>query len=81
MSDEFLEGLTVDSPFVIFYINYPPPKTFSFDFFFFCVKPGLKGNMSRLNFLLISLAFVKRLHVGLSHILLKEVELKTLIEE
>lgn len=25
MDDEFLEGLAVDSPFVIFYINYPPP--------------------------------------------------------
>ena len=36
MGDEFLEGLTVDSPFVIFYINYPPPKTFSIDFFFLC---------------------------------------------
>jgi len=25
MGDEFLEGLAVDSPFVVFYINYPPP--------------------------------------------------------
>lgn len=64
VGDEFLESLAMDSPFVISYLNYPPsPLTLNF----FCVKPGFKWAMMRLNFVLVILVFVKRQpHAGLA---------------
>lgn len=41
----------------------------------FCVKPGLKGGTSRLDFLLVTLACIERKpHAGLAHILLKRLD-------
>lgn len=81
LCDGFLEGLALESPFVIFSINYPPPPNPRHWFFFSVSSLVSKEKVSRLDFLLVSSAFVKRPYAGPFPILHKEIELQTLIEE